>query len=753
MRAFNRLARWLDIRPEETRQLNLLVLGAFFIIAFMILARALREGLYLESFDVETLPYITIAVAVLSVPVVGGFARLLSRQSPRRVLVGTIVIQAVGLLILWPFATTNDAAVVAFYIWTALGTLLLTSGFWVLTSEYFPVRGAKRLFGLIGAGGTAGALVMGNSLVWLTRAFELVWLIPLLIALLLLFFVAQACLPRLDEQLVQSGEGSSSIAESLALAWRSPHLRTIALIVAGTNIASTLLDYQFKDLVQSQLATGEQLTSFFGAFYGWTGGIALLIQLLVVARLIRSAGLAVSLAVLPLALLFGSVGLLIVPSLVLVTLVRGADASIRKSLYRSALEVLYVPVPALTRRKTKTFIDSVVDATAEGMAAGLIFFWVTLSDFSPRYLSVYVIALAIFLIYISRRMGRQYLQTVTEQLQEGGEEAARISGGADLAGRDLMSGTFTRIDIQSLLEDAGMQTAPASPEEAAPEPTPLDPADTLNRLRSSDLGTVARVLHQITEWDDTHVPALIRLLARDALYDLAAAILVSIGDDAVPPLAAQLRDENVEFVIRRRLPKVLAKVGGAEADDALLDALSASRFEVRYRAAIALVRRRARGLPEAESEVETRIWAAIRSEASRDRPVWELQRLLDSFDRPEDQLLSEKTGVRGSLSLEHTFRLLTLVLEPEPVHAAFHGFQVDDEKMRSFALEYLEQVLPADIRDKLWPFIGDISEYQREKALRPLDQVVSDLMTTGATLFADEDAKAALKKLLEDRED
>ena len=435
------------------------------------------------------------------------------------------------------------------------------------------------------------------------------------------------------------------------------------------------------------------------------------------------------------------------------TLVRGADASIRKSLYRSALEVLYVPVPALTRRKTKTFIDSVVDATAEGMAAGLIFFWVTLSDFSPRYLSVYVIALAIFLIYLSRRMGRQYLQTVTEQLQEGGEEAARISGGADLAGRDLMSGTFTRIDIQSLLEDAGMQTAPASPKEAAPEPAPLDPADTLNRLRSSDLGTVARVLHQITEWDDTHVPALIRLLARDALYDLAAAILVSIGDDAVPPLAAQLRDENVEFVIRRRLPKVLAKVGGAEADDALLDALSASRFEVRYRAAIALVRRRARGLSEAESEVETRIWAAIRSEASRDRPVWELQRLLDSFDRPEDQLLSEKTGVRGSLSLEHTFRLLTLVLDPEPVHAAFHGFQVDDEKMRSFALEYLEQVLPADIRDKLWPFIGDISEYQREKALRPLDQVVSDLMTTGATLFADEDAKAALRKLLEDKED
>ena len=54
--------------------------------------------------------------------------------------------------------------IVLFYLWTALGILLISSGFWVVTSELFAVRSAKRLFGLISAGGTLGAMTMGLSL-------------------------------------------------------------------------------------------------------------------------------------------------------------------------------------------------------------------------------------------------------------------------------------------------------------------------------------------------------------------------------------------------------------------------------------------------------------------------------------------------------------------------------------------------------------------------------------------------------------
>lgn len=761
MNLLERIAVWFDVRPNEVRTVTLSFLGAFLVMAFLILARSLREAFYLTSFDVKTLPYITAAVAVLSVPTVGVFARTLARHSPTKVLTAVLLVLGAGLAALWPFATQStsaahrDVAVVIFYLWTAVGTLLITSGFWVVTSEYFPIRGAKRLFGLIGAGGTAGAMVTGSLLIWLTREVDLGWLILGLIGLILVFAFTQRLLPKLEiiHRSKDEAAETSPLTESCRAVWRSPHLRAIAAIVFTVGIATTLLDYQFKELAQAHFTTREGLTSFFGAFYGWTGGVALLIQLAVVARILAVAGVAWSLALLPLTLLLGSVGMLIVPSLILVVAVRGADASLRKSLYRSAFEVLYVPVPSLLRRKTKTFIDSVLDSVGEGLGAGIVLLWVTLSGFPSRYLSGFIIVLSVALLVLSRRMGRQYFSTVTEQLQVSGSKAQTVAAAARLEGRDLLSGTFTRLDIRSLID---VEETPIAGDEASLDLLAVDEgpgADgLLARLRSPDLATVARTLQETLDWEERHFPELSRLLARDPLFDRVILAFMTAGESAVPHLAALLSDDDADFVIRRRIPRVLARMGGVEADDALLDALDADRFEVRYRAAIALVRRRRRGLPRSERDPESLVWEAIRSEVSRGRPVWEMQKLLDA-ESNDDALVSKRIGVRGELSLEHTFRLLSLVLEPEVVRAAFHGIVLDDERLESFSLEYLEQVLPPDVRKKLWPFIGDVSEYQREKSMRSLDEVVSDLMTTGATLFADAQDREALKRILEERED
>ena len=118
-----------------------------------------------------------------------------------------------------------------------------------------------------------------------------------------------------------------------------------------------------------------------------------------------------------------------------------------------------------------------------------------------------------------------------------------------------------------------------------------------------------------------------------------------------------------------------------------------------------------------------------------------------------DDLVVRRVGVRGELSLEHTFRLLTLILDSELVRAAFHGVLLNERKLKSFALEYLEHILPTDIRDKLWPFIGDISEYQKERSKRPLEEVASDLLTTGTTLFQGHTAKIELGKIVDKEKD
>jgi ATP/ADP translocase len=757
------LSRWLDIRPGEMRPVALSFVGAFCAIAFLILGRSLREALYLTNFDVTTLPYITIAVAVLGLPTVGVFSAVMARSEPRFAFRLTLVFVSAGLLGLWPLISLSpglsSAAVVAFYLWTALGTLLVTSGFWVVTSEHFALRSAKRLFGLIGAGGTLGAMITGISLHYLTGYFETSQLIPFLVGILALLFIFQTMLgnstgAEQDEARggeSGEGEGRTSTRQGLSLVWQTPHLRTIALIVFAATVASTLLDYQFKELASSTHTSSESLAGFFGYFYGWTGVISLLIQALLASRFLAVAGVAASLSVLPGILIVGSVAMLFSPGLVLITVVRGADYSLRKSLHRSVLEYLFVPVPSLLRRKTKTFIDSVVDSVAAGAGAVIIYLWVTFGGLPSRYLSIYIIVFALAFLVLAYRMGRAYMETLVARLKDG--EAAfadqeLVASGFD--GKDLLTMTLTHFDLKQELARAGVVLESSQFEVPGGTTGGEDaPMTTMAKIRSGDGELIEQALSEADDWGEEHVPALVRLLARNAYYDRIREILVSMGESSLAHLGEVVQDEHADFVIRRRIPRILAEHEHPEADEALLAALSAARFEVRYRSGVALVRRRTREMATARGDWRRTIWRAIDAEVSRERPVWELQKLLDGDEAGVDDFVEERVGVRGELSLEHTFRLLSLVLDPEPVRTAFHGILLDDAALKGLSLEYLEQVVPPEILKKLWPFIGDISEHQRKKSSRSLDDVVFDLSKTGATLFVGADEKAALRAALD----
>lgn len=747
------LAEWLDIRPHEVRAVLLSFSGAFLVIGFLILARSLREAFYLTSFDVKTLPYITAAVAALGLPSIGLFTKLLARYHARQVVRSTLLLMVAGLLLLWPFLTAYRAVVVIFYLWTAVGTLILTTGFWVITSELFPLRSAKRLFGLISAGGTSGALVIGTSLSWLTTVAPVIWLIPLLMAILLLFFVVETCLPQLEDDRAETKDKpeQTSIREGLSKVWQNPHLRTIGLIVMIATMATTLLDYQFKELLRAEITTKEGLTAFFGAFYAWTGLASLVVQLLLAARILKVFGIGWTVSVLPIIVLLGSAGFFFFPSLVLVTLVRGADNSLRKSLHRSVIEVLYVPIPSALRRKTKAFIDSVLDSMAEGIGAGIIFLWVTWANFPSVYLSVAVIGLTGAFLVAGRHMNKEYFKTLVKRLQAGDKEAGELASDERIVGRDLLTSSMTFMDLTAQLRQMGLDQA-APPSEPKSRQLPQMPQTTLDKIRSSNNATVLQALQECDEWTAEHGPDLIRLLARDVLTDPVMKVLVQLGPDVIRPLVQTLQDEEADFVIRRRIPRVLAQIDASEADKALVDALFAKRFEIRYRAAIALIRRRRQGLPQSQQPWETRVWDAIGYEVSHAKAVWEMQRLLDDMtEEDQDDLHGQRVTVRGSLSLEHTFRLLALVLDPQLVRTAFHGIILKDENLKSIALEYIEQVLPDDVRNKLWPFIGDISEHQRLKTARPLEDVVSDLIKTGATLFETDKEKQSLRKALDAR--
>jgi ATP/ADP translocase len=756
------LANRLDIRPGESRGVVLSALAAFFMLAYMILAKSLREGIYLTTFDVKTLPYIIASVVALSIPTVTIFTRLLGRYNSRKLLMCLLIGQSVGLLILWIFWNTltdqRSVIVVVFYIYTALGTLITTSGFWIATGEQFGIRDAKRLYGLIGAGGTAGAMVMGGSLNGLIGVLSLSNLVPGMPVLLLLMLVVVWALPAQRHGIALSsvaGEEKNSktpVTTTMRIICKNRHLCLISMIILTTVVIATLVDFQFKEIASASFDDNEGLTGFLGAFYGWMGGLALLVQLLISARIIGAVGIARSLSVMPSLILFGAVGFLLWPGMGSILFMRGSDESLRKSLHRQLVELLFVPIPVALRRQTKAFIDSIVDSGGQGLGALIIFLTITLAGFPSQVLTVLVILFAILFLILNRLMGRAYLHTTVSRLTEGEANVEQLVAEADLHERNLLTASFTHVDLSSLVGDLPY----TFDDETEPTETLKEP-DPITEIRSADtqraLVALVTLCGQgaVRKLSDEEVTAMIRTLARDSLYHQSVDLLSALDSKISASLAQVLLDHDSDFVIRRRIPAVLAKIVSPEAADALLDALGANRFEVRFRAAIALVHRRKRKLAQSPRDWKNIVWSAIRAEVSRDRPIWELQRLLDSVDVLKDEFVSDRVGIRGELSLEHTFRMLTLVCDPSPIRASYHGIILSDENLNSFALEYLEQVLPVDIRQRLWLFIGDVSDHQRERQLRPIGNVVGDLMETRATLFAGEEERNALMRLLREQ--
>ncbi|MBT8478975.1 MAG: hypothetical protein KJO06_08665 [Gemmatimonadetes bacterium] len=774
MTAGGRLAEWLDIRASEFRILVLSVLGAFFIMGFAVMAGALREAFYLAYFGSDTLPYILYAGLVVGLPAVAVFSRLMVSRVPRMVMRSVVAVSCAGLLVVYVLVLLpgppldSRLASVVFYLWTVVAALLLTSGFWIIVSDVFAVREAKRLFGLISAGGAAGTLVTGVSLSMLLTRFQPVHLVPLLIAFLGLAQLTLELMPRdrLRRGRSEAVRDTRGRLESLRTLTSNRHLRLIAGIVLLASAASYIVSWQLLDAIQTTAAAevaraglvGEasvdalstRIASFMGAFRGWTGGLAFMIQVFVAGRILSGAGVAWSLALLPLALLFGSAGMLIFPGLVMATLVRGADNTLGKSVHRTVAELLWIPVAPALRRRAKAFIDSMVDSAGDGLGALVVLLWVSLFHFPTHLLSVIVIGAAIAMLALSRAMGRQYFVTLRQRLERSGNDAEVLEE-VGLNRVDRLGATLTRLDITRVLETAGLRLDLPEPDAATPPGRPMPDRRALTSsemLRSGDPSHLGRALESPEAWTEEDLPYAVPLLARDAWLGPVVRALAEYGVKGVPYLRVILTDESADFVLRRRIPGVLARIEHPDADRALIDALGAGRFEVRYRVALGLYRRRLHSIAESGGAWENEVWAAIREQLNRERAVWELARLLDA--EADDGFVERRVGLRGELSLEHTFRLLSLVLDRDTMRAAYHGIILNDPELKSFALEYLEQVLPSDVRNRLWPVIGDLSASAEQRARRDLDDVVADLLQTGATLFGSQEDREALQRYLDE---
>jgi hypothetical protein len=167
--------------------------------------------------------------------------------------------------------------------------------------------------------------------------------------------------------------------------------------------------------------------------------------------------------------------------------------------------------------------------------------------------------------------------------------------------------------------------------------------------------------------------------------------------------------------------------------DALLAGLGDAKFDVRHASGRALARMHRRGVAIDPALV----WAAVIREAGRERAVWRSQRLIEQIgDDGDEPLVDDFLRARAGRSLEHVFTLLGLVLPREPLRTAFQGLLAGDPALRGTALEYLEIVLPAPVREVLWPHLEPERAERRARGAVPpsREQVLAELLDSNASI-------------------
>lgn len=714
------------MRVSPTSGVWIASFGAAAMIAHQVAAKATRDAFYLSNYDVTTLPAMLIAAAVVSIVVVLASSQLMPRLGPVRFVSWTFVGSAVLLLAQWELARrVPGVAAVTFFLHCAAFGAVLISGFWSTVNEHFEPRSAKRFITWIAAASTLGGLVGGLAARVASVHLELVSILPVLAVAHVVCALAVMWLPPLPSP---AGRGSPepSRESGPGVLARNSYLRTLAALVLTCTIATVLLDYVFKARAAAACPDEESLLGFFALFYTCLSVATFLVQILAGRFVLERFGLTRATATFPAALALGGLGALMVPGLIPMAVARGAGAVLRSSLYRSGYELLFAPIPKREKRSTKMIIDVGFDRLGDTVGAGLVLLLLLLGARAEPAILFGVALLGMEAVVLALYLKRGYVETLERNLVQ------RAVGLDDEEFKD-------RSNQRAILETMGMPDLDAlrtrvenitrlqrgpQPVEPAPPPDP-DAIQRLGELHSEDPHRVREALSPTDPLGPDLVPRAITLLGWDPAARAAATALRSVASSSLGQLADALLDADQPFPVRRRIPLVLADVPGPRTVDALLRGLDDPQFTVRFRCGRALARLRERAAEWAVDE--ERVMAAVIREVSVDRSLWDGRREFQSVEEiHEPSFVDGAIADRVHRGLEHVFTLLSLVLEREPLSVAFRGLHTDDPGLRGTALEYLECVLPASVREPLWPFIEGAPAPATTP--RPRKQVVDQLM-------------------------
>ncbi len=241
------LAGLVDVRREELPRILPLTLAYGLVMASLYVLKPARNALFLDQLGVGQLPYVLMLVALIGGGVAAIFIRLTRLVRLDRLILGTflfLIVNLLGFRLLLPYGW--GWSFYLFYVWVNLYGLMATSLLWLLAGVIFNPREARRLFGLIGSAGIAGAIVGGAFTSWVVKK---VGTENLLIVCVALLGGGLLLLLRVRSGGEVSSREEKKSAGALADIGRSDLLQLLGSMAALTAVAAGGLDGAVEGIV------------------------------------------------------------------------------------------------------------------------------------------------------------------------------------------------------------------------------------------------------------------------------------------------------------------------------------------------------------------------------------------------------------------------------------------------------------------------------------------------------------------------
>jgi ATP:ADP antiporter, AAA family len=378
------LQRFTNVRREEATPILLAALYFFFILSALMILRPAREALGIQRGidSVRWLFNLTLILTLFVNPVFGLLVakfRRITFISMTHLLFAANLLLFYGLLVFTPQAVGERTGQV-FYVWMSVFNLFITMVFWALMADRFTYEQSKRIFGVIAVGGTVGAITGSWMAATLAEPLGTPALMLIAVGLLLLATASAYALTRTAPEQVPPAvaagamPGDESVIggsawEGLKAVFRSRYLFGIAAYVLILAVLVTFVYFTRLQMV-AELGEGVDMrTGVFARIDLATQVATLVLQALVAGHIMKRLGVPVALALLPVIVAAGFIGLAAIGTLAALVAFDATFRAVQRAIMRPARETLFTVVRREDKYKSKAFIDTFGYRTGDAAGA------------------------------------------------------------------------------------------------------------------------------------------------------------------------------------------------------------------------------------------------------------------------------------------------------------------------------------------------------------------------------------------------